>query len=258
MIDQQALIALLISFVAGMSTLIGTIIVFIPKSEGKKTVTFSLGFAAGAMITVSLYDLLPQAQEFLSSFVGQRVGAILVVAFLILGILIAMLIDYFVPHEEADDQKGEIPHQDLFRVGFVSMIAIMLHNFPEGIATFMAGYHDIKLGIAIAIAIMLHNIPEGISVAMPIFFATGSKKKALKYTFLAGISEPIGALLAFLVLKPFINDFVLGAIFSVVAGIMLHISFEELIPSSRQYGYNRLAVFSIFIGICMIPLSQLF
>ncbi len=120
-------------------------------------------------------------------------------------------------------------------LGFVSTLAIGLHNFPEGIATFMAGYENMTLGISIALAIAMHNIPEGISVAMPIYFATGSKMKAFKYTFLSGIAEPIGATLVFLILKPYINDLTLGMIFGVISGIMLYIAIEELLPSSRQY-----------------------
>ena len=135
-------------------------------------------------------------------------------------------------------------------------LAIALHNFPEGIATFMAAYKDVELGIAIAFAIALHNIPEGVSVAMPIYYATGSKSKALKYTFISGITEPIGAILAFLILKPFINDAVLGGIFAFVAGIMIYICIEELLPSSRQYGYNNHALIATFVGICIMPLTH--
>ena len=133
-----------------------------------------------------------------------------------------------------------------------------LHNFPEGIATFMAGYENMALGISIAAAIAMHNIPEGISVAMPIYFATGNKMKALKYTFLSGIAEPLGALLAFFVLKPFISDLTLGIIFALISGVMLYIAIEELIPSSRQYGYSKEALSATFIGIALMPLSGLF
>jgi ZIP family zinc transporter len=111
--------------------------------------------------------------------------------------------------------------------------------------------------VSLGVAIALHNIPEGVSVAMPVYFATKDKGKALKFTFISGISEPIGALLAFFVLRPFLNGFVIGASFALVAGIMLYISIEELIPSSRQYGHNRLALFSTFAGLVLMPLSHL-
>jgi len=254
-LDERALIALLISSIAGMSTLLGAFVIFFTKSDSKKIVSCSLGFAAGVMISVSFSDLLPEAQNSLTVYGGERQGVIFTVIFMVVGLILAMAIDHFVPHDEYDSEKDDRPHKNLYRVGFVSMLAMMLHNFPEGIATFMASYNDPILGARIAVAIAFHNIPEGISVAMPIYFAIQSRKAALKYTFLAGFAEPVGALLAFLVLKPFINDLVLGAIFAIVAGIMIHISFEELIPTSRQYGYSRIALLSAFAGICIMPLS---
>jgi len=186
---------------------------------------------------------------------GERRAIFFMVLYMIIGLIIAAIIDVFVPHEEFDDDINDKPHKNLYRVGFVSMLAMMLHNFPEGIATFMAGYTDPTLGVSIGLAIAFHNIPEGISVAMPIYFATGDKVTALKYTFISGIAEPIGAILAFAVLKPFISEVVLGAIFAVVAGIMIYISFEELIPTSRQYGHRRTALWSSFVGICIMPLT---
>ena len=121
----------------------------------------------------------------------------------------------------------------------------------------MAGYENLTLGISIAVAIAFHNIPEGIAVAMPIYFSTNSKRKAFKYTFLSGVAEPIGALLAFLVLRPFMNAMLLGIVFSVVAGIMIYIAIEELIPSSRQYGHDRMALISTLTGVCIMPLTQM-
>ncbi|NLP26062.1 MAG: zinc transporter ZupT [Clostridiales bacterium] len=248
--------ALILSTAAGLSTLLGAVLVFFNKGKSKKILCISLGFAAGVMISVSFTDLFPNALSLLSSQLGNRWGNVLSVITLAIGIFSASLLDMFVPHQEYDDETGEKSHNDIFKVGFVSTLAIALHNFPEGIATFMAAYKDVELGIAIAFAIALHNIPEGVSVAMPIYYATGSKSKALKYTFISGITEPIGAILAFLILKPFINDAVLGGIFAFVAGIMIYISIEELLPSSRQYGYNNHALIATFVGICIMPLTH--
>lgn len=255
-LDDNSLRALIFSFFAGMSTLLGALILFIVKDKNEKLVSISLGFSGGVMISVSFTHLLPHANELLESFFGEKIGIILGVVFLLLGVVIAACLDRFVPHIE-DEYKHDYAHQNLFRVGFISTLAIGLHNFPEGVATFMAGYNNISLGISVALAIALHNIPEGISVAMPIYFATGSMGKAFKYTFLSGIVEPIGALLTFLVLRPYINDFSLGAIFALISGIMLYIAIEELIPSSRQYGYVRIAIISTFIGIILMPLTHL-
>ncbi len=258
MLNQQSLYALLLSLGAGLATLLGMLIVFIVKGKSEKIITLALAFAAGVMISISFTDLWPEAQKHLALGLGEKWGILASVFSMALGILVAAALDHFVPHGEFDPQNETRPHQNLFRVGFVSTLAMALHNFPEGIATFMAGYNDLSLGISIALAIALHNIPEGISVAMPIFYATGSKKQAFIYTFWSGITEPIGALLAFLALRAYINDIVLGASFALVAGIMLYISLEELLPSSRQYGHQRLALSATFLGICIMPLSYLF
>lgn len=258
MFDERALIALLLSLIAGMSTLLGAFVILITKSKSEKILSASLGFAAGVMLSVSFLDLWTQSQISLIQYMGNKLGIILSVVFLLLGILFALSIDYFVPHEKLDSSENDKPHKNLYRVGFVSMLAIMFHNFPEGIATFSAGYEDLAMGISIALAISMHNIPEGITIALPMYYATGSKIDALKYTFLSGMAEPLGALLAFLVLRPFINSFNLGAIFAIVAGIMIYIAIEELIPSSRQYGHQRLALFATFAGIIVMPLSHIF
>ncbi len=250
--------ALILSTLAGLATLLGAAVIFFTNGKNEKLLAVSLGFAAGIMLSVSFMDLFPNAEILLRHVAGERMSVVFSVLFLILGLMIAGLIDVFVPHDAYDAKTGEQPHQNLFRVGVVSTAAIGLHNFPEGIATFMAGYKDLSLGISIALAISLHNIPEGIAVAMPIYYATGSRKRAVKYTFLSGIAEPVGALATFLVLRPFINDFVLGAVFAAVAGIMVYITIEELIPSSRQYGYDHSALVATFAGICLMPLTHVF
>ena len=257
MFAPEALRALLMSFIAGISTLLGALVIIFTKKRSEKIVTVSLGFAGGVMISVSFWDMLPEAVRGLG---GERLGTLLSVVFLIVGVLLAAGLDRLVPHREdtaADGGEGSGSRSHLFRTGFVSMLAIGLHNFPEGIATFMAGYENMALGVSIALAIAMHNIPEGISVSMPIYFATGSRKKALKYALLSGVSEPLGALLAFLVLQPFINDFVMGVLFAILSGIMLYIAIEELIPSSRQYGHTREALIATFAGICLMPLSNI-
>lgn len=256
MLEPNTVRALSLSFIAGMSTLLGAFILFISNKKSEKLVSVSLAFAAGVMISVSFSDLFPNANRYLIDYCGEFWGILWGVLFLAAGVLFASLLDRFVPHQEHIDGDDGRAHENLFRVGFVSTLAIALHNFPEGIATFMAGYEDATLGISIAIAITMHNIPEGITVAMPVYFATGDKWKAIKYTFLSGIAEPAGALLAFLVLRPFINHLVLGFLFSSISGIMLYISIEELIPSSRQYGYTREALTATFIGICLMLLTR--
>lgn len=258
MIDYKSLFPLVLSFLAGLSTVLGAFIVFFSKSNNKRLITFALAFSAGVMVTISFTDLYPSACDALVKYKGHISGILYSLLFMITGIIIAALISHIIPSSRNEKSEALNSSNSLYRVGFVTMIALMLHNFPEGIATFISGYEDKSLGIYIAIAISLHNIPEGISIAMPIYYSTNSKVKAFKYTLLSGIAEPLGALAAFLLLKPFINEIILGICFAIVSGIMLYIAFEELIPESRSYGYNFIYLLSLVLGICIIPLSHIF
>lgn len=255
--EQSAIFALILSFFAGISTVLGACIVFLSKNKSKKTITFALGFSGGVMICISFIDLFPFAESTLIKYYGDFYGIIFTMMYMISGVIFAMLIDKLIPNEGVIIHSDNSNNANLFRVGIVSMIAITLHNFPEGIATFMSGYQNMALGVSISFAIAMHNIPEGIAVAMPIYYSTGSRMKAFRYTMYSGLSEPVGAILAYLILKPFINEFLLGLIFAFVMGIMLYISFEELIPSSREYGYKNLSICSIFLGICIMPISHI-
>lgn len=259
MIDRNSLFPLLLSTIAGLSTVLGALIVFFTKDRNERFLTFSLGFSAGVMITVSFTDLFPTAEAAISKYHGKINSILWSILFLLIGALMAYLIDSFIPEGEKEGTIHKLDNNfDIFRVGLVSTIALMIHNFPEGIATFVSGYQDTTLGIAVTFAIALHNIPEGIAIAMPIYFATKSRAEAIKYSFLSGMAEPLGALIAFICLKPFINELILGIIFALVCGIMLYISFAELIPSSRKYGYTRLSLASIFLGVSIMPITHLF
>jgi ZIP family zinc transporter len=248
----------MLSLLAGLSTVIGSFIVFFSKSKSKKLLTFALSFSAGIMITLSFTDLYPFSQRILVAKKGPFTGILLSLLFLLIGVIISMLIDYLVCTEVHLDTKKNYSEKSLYKVGLISMVALILHNFPEGIATFMSSYQNTTLGIYVTIAISLHNIPEGISIAMPIYYSTSSKFKAIKYTFYSGMAEPFGAFLAFLFLKPFISDITLGIIFAIVAGIMLYIAFQELIPEARSYKHTRVYIFSLLLGICIIPISHIF
>lgn len=254
MIHNQSLIPLALSLIAGLSTVIGAFILFFSKTHDKKLITFALSFSAGVMITVSFTDLFSSAEENLRKYHGNIKGILFSLFFLISGALIALLIDKLIPEEPKNLHSSQ--PDNLYRVGFVSMIALMIHNFPEGIATFISGYENTSLGISIALAIALHNIPEGISIAMPIYYSTKSKSKAFKYTLYSGLAEPLGAFIAFLFLRPYINEIILSITFALVAGIMLYISFAELIPTAREYGYHRTYLLSIFLGVVIIILSH--
>ncbi len=256
MIHSQSFIPLILSLIAGLSTVIGAFILFFSKIQNKKLITFALSFSAGVMITVSFTDLFASAEETLRKYHGNLKGVFLALFFLISGVIMALLIDKFIP-DNPTSYKHSNPDK-LYRVGFVSMIALMIHNFPEGIATFVSSYENTSLGVSIALAIALHNIPEGISIAMPIYYSTKSKAKAFKYTLYSGLAEPLGAFIAFLFLRPYINEIILAITFALVAGIMLYISFAELIPTAREYKYHKTYIFSIFLGIITIILSHIY
>ena len=253
--DLQALYALLLSIIAGMATLIGAIIVIIIKRENKKFISASLGFASGIMISVSMLELFSKSNELITNSTNTLLGAIISTICLAFGMFITFLINHFVQDE--NKAVNNLSNNKLLTTGIVSMLVIALHNFPEGIATFMSSYGNTALGISITIAIAMHNIPEGITVALPIYLSTNSKKKAFLYTFLSGITEPLGAILAFLILRYFLTDLFLGAIFGIVGGIMIYIAVDDLIPTSRKYGYDGIALIFTLLGICIMPLTSI-
>lgn len=243
---NNTLLAFLLTSVAGLSTMIGTIVIFIKKGNYDKIILSSLSFAAGVMITVSITDLIPEAIFLLRGNLTSVSTILICFLGIVLGITISMIIDYYLPDKPIVSKKDS----SLFKVGIISMIAIILHNVPEGIATFIATNNSTALGISLFIAITMHNIPEGISISVPLYYSTGSKKTAIGYTLISALSEPFGALLAFLFLKNIVNDLILGILFSVIAGIMMQIAFCELIPTAKKYN-NKKYMF-IFFGIGII------
>lgn len=252
--DGNISAAILLTFIAGLSTSVGSLMVLFSKRSNTKFLSIAIGFSAGVMIMMSLGDLLPEALKICTAELGNAYGGIMVALLLVVGLLISAMIDKLVP-EHLHDQGGQKDKKKIMhRVGVISAIAIVLHNFPEGIATFIAGYSDISRGISIAAAIAMHNIPEGIAVSIPIYFGTGSRMKAFLYATLSGLSEPLGAVVAYIILAPFINELMLGAIFTIVAGMMIYISFHELLPASREYGHHAFSLSGIIAGIVVIAL----
>ena len=250
--------ALILSTLAGMSTAIGSLLALLTRRTSARFLSLSLGFSAGVMVLVSFAELLPDAKRNLGQTLGEASGYA-TIGCLIGGMLLCAAVDRLLPAEKnphsprnAEDMHQPGPRQSLVRMGFFTAVAITIHNFPEGIATFMAGYSDLRLGLPVAISIALHNIPEGIAVAVPIYYGTGSRLKAFSYSALSGLSEPLGAVLAYLILAPFLSSATLGIIFGAVAGIMIYISFDELIPSSERYGNTVEAFLGIGAGILVM------
>lgn len=248
---KNTLFSFMLTIIAGFSTMIGMFAIFINKKKHNKIILSSLSFASGVMITVSIIDLIPESIILLRENLSTISTIFLCFFGILLGVIISMLIDYYLPDKPISTTKDK----SLFKVGIISMIAIILHNIPEGIATFVSSSNDMKLGISLAVAIAMHNIPEGISISVPIYYSTGSKRKAFIYTFVSALSEPFGALITFLFLKNIINDVILGILFSSIAGIMLQISFCELLPTARKYKYNKYLVIFFILGILFMLLN---
>ena len=239
-------LSFLLTTMAGLSTMLGCIPILINIKNEKKIIAGSLSFAAGVMICVSVIDLVPESISMLENTYNGIITVLLSFSFIMIGMIISSLID-----NKLTIQKN-IP---LYKVGIISMIAIILHNIPEGIVTFISTTKDISLGISLCIAIAMHNIPEGISISIPIYYATKSKGKALIYTFISGLSETIGAVITYLFLLPFINEVILGLLFSLIAGIMLYISFVELLPTSSSYKENYITKIFFIIGLVFMLLK---
>lgn len=261
--DKTVLIAFSLTLIAGLSTGIGSLISFFAKKTNTKMLSFSLGLSAGVMIYVSFVEMLPNAFELLENEYAKTGTWYSVLAFFV-GIAISLIIDKLVPEKEnphevrfVESMNKEVDKSKLHRLGVITAIAITVHNFPEGIATFMAAYSNIETGIPVALAIAIHNIPEGIAVAVPIYYATGSKSKAMRLSFLSGLAEPLGAIIAYLIIMPFINDVVLGISFAITSGIMVFISFDELLPGAQKYGNHHIPTYGVVIGMAIMAFSLL-
>ncbi|MDC0584700.1 zinc transporter ZupT [Bacteroidales bacterium] len=263
--SHAILFAFSLTLFAGLSTGVGSAMAFFAKTTSTRFLSLALGFSAGVMIYVSFVEIFVKAQESLVAELGEQTGNWITVASFFGGILIIAIIDKLVPdqgnpHEMRKVEDSEKPVKDkkaLLRIGVFSAMAIAIHNFPEGLATFTAALKDPELGIAIAIAIAIHNIPEGIAVSIPIYYATHDKKKAFKLSFLSGLAEPVGALVGYLILMPYMGDVMFGVIFAGVAGIMVFISLDELLPAAREYGKPHWAIYGMIVGMMVMAVSLL-
>ncbi len=270
------------TLLAGLCTGIGSLIAFLSKETNKTFLSVSLGFSAGVMIYVSMIEIFPKAQQSLTAELGEQGGAVGTVLAFFGGMAIIAIIDHLIPSEENPHEitgwadKNQDLNQDLnqanqgenqgenqaegkslMRMGVFTALAIAIHNFPEGLATFISALQEPNVAIPIVAAIAMHNIPEGIAVSVPIYHATGSKKKAFFYSFLSGLSEPVGALVGWLLWMPIMNDVVFGVIFAGVAGIMVFISLDELLPCSQAYGKHHHSMYGLIAGMAVMAVSLL-
>jgi len=265
MTTENILFALGLTIFAGLATGIGSIMSFMSKKFNPKFLAGSLGFSAGVMVYVSLVEIFAKAKDSLTDAHGLKAGNIYTVIAFFAGIALIALIDRLIPsfenpHEIKNiEEKNLTPanNKKLLRMGLFSALAIAIHNFPEGLATFMGALTNPTLGISIAVAIAIHNIPEGIAVSAPIYYATKNRKKAFWLSFLSGLAEPVGALLGYFLLRSVFNDSTFGLIFAGVAGIMVYISLDELLPTAEEYGEHHIAIGGLIGGMAVMAISLL-
>ena len=266
-------LAFILTLIAGVSTSIGAILAFFSKEKNYKILSLGLGFSAGVMIYVSFMEILVKSKDFfykiyLDEFIAQ---ALMTFCFFI-GIALSAFIDYLIPkdvnpHETKSNEQLNVLKSDvdssilqnhhLKRTGIFTALAIGIHNFPEGFATFSASLESLTLGLSIALAVAIHNIPEGMAVSLPIYYSTNDRKKAFWYATSSGLAEPIGAVVGFFILYPFLGQSTLAITFGIVAGIMVYISFDELLPASRIYGNAHTTILGITLGMFVMSFSLL-
>jgi zinc transporter, ZIP family len=264
---STVLLAFGLTLFAGLSTGIGSIVAFFSSDRDHRFLSGALGFSAGVMIYVSLVEIFAKARDSLAATLGEPAAIAWATVSFFGGIAVIALIDRLIPtlqnpHEvrlvetiESEVEAELRKRRNLHRMGLFSALAIAIHNFPEGLATFIATLEDPALGISSAVAIAIHNIPEGIAVSVPIYHATGSRRKALNLSFLSGLAEPIGALLGFFLLRPFMTDVLFGVLFAAVAGIMVFISLDELLPTAENYGEHHITIYGLIAGMAVMAIS---
>lgn len=261
---SSVVFAFSMTLLAGLATGIGSAFAFFKKELSHGFLSGSLGFSAGVMIYVSLVEIFPKAKNSLSGVFGSNAGYIYTTISFFAGIAMIAVIDSLVPSAENPHEiksmnglNGKQPHdkKSLMRMGLFSALAIGIHNFPEGLATFMGALNDPAIGLSIAIAVAIHNIPEGIAISIPVYYATNNKRKAFTLSFLSGLAEPIGAIVGFFILLPFLNGAVFGVTFASVAGIMVYISLDELLPTAEKYGEHHIAIYGLISGMVVMAAS---
>jgi ZIP family zinc transporter len=277
-IEGNVMLALGLTLFAGLATGLGSLVVFLARKPHMSLLCFGLGLSSGMMVYVSLAEFLPLASDIIGESLGEKSGAWLAVGCFFGGMLVAAVIDKLVPEPEnpheaisleamrlaresegvTDPGRGaDVKAASLARLGPLTALVIGLHNLPEGMATFASALADASLGLSIAVAVAIHNIPEGMAIAIPTFFATRSRRKAIFHSFASGLAEPLGALLAYLVLMSFLNDMVVAGMLAAVGGIMVFISLDELLPTAREYGKGHTVIGGVVLGMAVMAVSLL-
>lgn len=265
--SKEVVLSLGLTTIVGLSMGLGSILSFFIKETNKRFLAIALSFSAGIMIYVSFMAILPEGMELIESYFGEQGGHLVALAGFFGGMLITAIVEKLVhkfgghyhghddhhhEHGHHHDQNGE----HLSKLGIMSAVAIAIHNLPEGLAIFTAGLKDISVAVPIAAAVILHNIPLSIAISVPIYYSTGSRRKAFLYSLFVGLCQPFGAIIGYLILSRFFNDLVFGILFSIVAGIMIFVSLDELLPSSQRYEDHHISVYGAIAGMIVMALSM--
>jgi zinc transporter, ZIP family len=265
--ESAVLFAFLVTLGAGLATAVGAGIGLFAKHTNRSFLAVALGFSAGVMIYVSFVEILPKAQDYVTQSAGDFSGALTTAGAFLAGLAGMALMYRLIPdleHPELTNPATRLPGEEepvlvadklLFRAGLGVALAVTLHNFPEGMATFFLTLDDPQVGVSVALAIAIHNIPEGIAVVVPIYYATRNRRVAFGFGALSGLAELLGAIIGYAILQPFITENVLGIVFAVVAGIMVYISIDSLLPAARQYGNAQLAIYGMIAGVAVMAAS---
>ena len=254
--------AIMLTAIAGLSTGIGGATVFFSKKMNTRFLSFTLGISAGVMIYVAFMEMIPETLEVLKGEYGDTMANIYMLIAFFGGMGLIALIDFLIPEDENPHEFHRVESardkaDKLKRTGFMLALAIGIHNFPEGMATFVSALDGMDVAIPIVIAIAIHNIPEGIAVSVPILHATGSRRKALTYTIWTGLAEPIGAIFGIMFLLPFWTPTVSALLLAAVSGIMVFISLDELLPGAEEYGHHHFSIGGVILGMMIMAVSLL-
>lgn len=248
-------LSILLVTVAGLSSMIGSFIIFISKNKGHKKLGFFLGLASGIMLCIVIKELLPEAKELLANAYDGPLSIVVLLISLLFGLGLSVLLDSLLHHHDVEEEHDE--HCHMCNLGVTTACTLALHKLPEGIAIFIAIYDNYLVAIPLALAIAIHHIPEGMIISAPIYYATGDKKKALLYSVFSGLVLPVSGLIGFVFLRPFFTDSIHGILLAVTSSIMFYITFKEVMPQSLKYGNKRTTVFAIILGIIFIYLLDL-
>jgi len=252
-----------LTLIVGMSMGLGSLLSFFIDDTHKRLMALSLSFAAGIMIYVSFMEMLPEGIHLLEDYMGERGHSIAIVWFFggmfitaILEIIVHKYAGGFHDHNHNHSHEGHNNDgEHLSKLGVLSALAIAVHNIPEGLALFTAGLKDITLALPIAAAVIIHNIPLSVAISVPLYYSTGSRKKAFLYTLLVGLCQPLGAILGYAVLSQGFNDLIIGILFSIVAGTMVFVAIDELLPTSQEYEDHHLSVYGVILGMIVMAIS---